>query len=179
MWASLTLILCLGDHYCHVATGRLSYHWAPLVDGQSAWVWLIYAVAAAAFVWFTAMVPVRDVPATMPWAPIFDGAVTFVAAYALSGQLGASHPTGLLVGLVAAWLVRVAARGFPVTYLVHGVVFASIGVVAEGSFSMLGLFDYQLQQVVDCPWWLAGLYLHGSIALLEIARGARVLSARD
>ena len=178
MWAVLTLVLCFGDHYCHVATGRLSYHWAPLVDGQSVWVWLIFAVAAAAFVWGTALVPMRDVPAKVTWPALFDTATVFVTGYALSGQMGATHPTALTVGLVVAWLVRVAARGFAPAYLVHGVVFAAIGVAGEGLFSMMGLFDYQLQQVVDCPWWLAGLYLHGSVALLEMNRSARALAAR-
>jgi hypothetical protein len=179
MWATLTLILCFGDHFFHVRTGMLAYAWNPLVDGQSAWVWLIFAVAMAAFLSLSALVPLRDVPPTVPWGPIIDGAVLFVGAYALSGQLGASHPAGLFVALAVSWLARVVARGTAApTYLVHGLGFAALGVVSEGLFSMMGLFDYDLQQVVDCPWWLAGLYLHGSIALLEINRGARSLAAR-
>lgn len=179
MWAALTLVLCLGDHYLHLRTGMLSYNWEPLVDGQSVWVWLAFAGGAAFMIGVSVAVPLRDHPAELAWAPIIDGAVLFLGAYALSGQLGASHPTGLFFGLALTWLVRVVGRGTAApTYLVHGVLLAIVGVVAEGLFSKVGLFDYQLQQVMDCPWWLAGLYLHGSIALLEINRGARSLAAR-
>lgn len=173
-WLVLALTLCLGDHFFHLRTGILAYRWAPFVDGQSAWVWLIFAVAAAGFLASAAIVPLSDVPTHVPWPAIADSLTIFVGAYALSGQLGATHPTFLFSTLVIAWLVRVAARPADrPAYFIHGITFAAIGVLGEGTFSMMGLFDYQLQQIVHCPWWLAALYLHGSIALLEIARGAK------
>lgn len=176
-WVFVTLTLCLSDHYFHLRTGRLAYHWVPLVDGQSVWTWLIFAVAAGGFVGVAALVPLREVPDRVPWAGIVDASVLFVGVYALSGQLGATHPTLLFWSLVVAWLIRIAARRADVLwYAGHGVALAVAGVAGEGLFSQLGLLDYQLQQVVNCPWWLAGLYLHGSIALLEVARGARLRS---
>lgn len=177
-WAVVTVALCLGDHFFHLRTGILGYHWAPYVDGQSIWTWLIFAVAATVFVASALAVPLEDVPARVPWPAIVDGLVLFMGAYALSGQLGATHPTLLFWALLVAWFVRVAVRPADRLWFAgHGVVLAVGGVVGEGVFSKLGLFDYQLQQVIDCPWWLAGLYLHGSVALLEIARGAKALDA--
>lgn len=175
MWAALTTILCVGDHFFHLRSGMLTYRWEPMVDGQSVWVWLVFAVAAALFVAIAAVWPLNDVPDSVPWVAIADSGVLFLGAYALSGQLGTTHPTLLFWGLVVAWLIRLAFRRDRGAMFVHGVVFAALGVVGEGLFSKLGLFDYRLQQVVDCPWWLAGLYLHGSIALLESARGAKAI----
>lgn len=176
IWAVLTLMLCLGDHFFHVRTGQLSYSWSPVVDGQSVWVWPIFAVAAGLFVGVSSTWAVRNIPERFAIAPVIDTAVLFLGGYALSGQLGASHPTALSIALVVAWLLRVAARGAAApAYLSHGVLLAACGVVGEGLFSKAGLFDYELQQVVDCPWWLAGLYLHGSIALLEVTRAASTL----
>jgi len=176
-WLGLTLILCLGDNFFHVRTGILHYAWRPLVDGQSVWVWLVFSVAAAAMIGLSLFFPLRDVPADVPWASIGVSTAVFIAVYWLTGQIGESHPTALFAGLTAAWLLRVLVRrGDRSMYIAHGVVLAVLGVVGEGLFSMAGLFAYDLQQVVDCPWWLAGFYLHASIALLQVARGARVLA---
>lgn len=176
-WALVTPTLCLSDHFFHLRTGRLHYNWHPFVDGQSVWAWLIFAVAAALFITSAAVVPLRDVPDRTPWPGIVDALALFIGAYALSGEFGATHPTLLFWALVVAWLVRIAVRRTDrLWYAAHGVALATVGVVAEGLFSSFGLFDYQLQQVVNCPWWLAGLYLHGSIALLEVARGVRLVA---
>lgn len=176
-WAIVAVSLCAGDHFFHVRTGVLSYHWHPFVDGQSLWVWLVFAVASAVFVASAVVVPIKDVPETVPWPAMLDGIVLFLGAYALSGQLGTSHPALLFWALVLAWLVRIGARYRDLrAYVLHGIGLAVLGVLAESLFSALGLFDYQLRQIVGCPWWLAGLYLHGSIALLESARGAAALS---
>jgi hypothetical protein len=174
------LVLCLGDHFFHVRTGILVYHWSPLIDRQSIWVWLVFTAAAAAMVASTLMFPLRDLPGSMPWARMLDAGLLFVGSYALSGQLGGTHPTVLFWSLVAAWALRLLAHGSDIgSYALYGLLLAAVGVVGEGLFSMAGLFDYQLQQVLRCPWWLAGLYLNGSVALLEIARGARYLSNRQ
>jgi hypothetical protein len=173
MWLGITVILSSGDHYFHVRTGILRYHWGPIVDGQSVWAWLIFGGAAAAMLAGTLAFPLSDVPSTIPWISILGATAVFIAAYAISGEFGATHPTALCVALVLLWLVRVALRPDDrLVYLAHGATLAVAGVVGEGLFSMAGLFDYRLQQVVDCPWWLGGLYLNGSIALLHIARGA-------
>lgn len=177
LWAAITVTICLGDHFFHVRTGILRYHWGPFADGQSVWAWLIFAVASAAFVGSAAVVPLKDVPRGVPWAGIIDGIALFAGAYALSGQLGDTHPTALFAALLAAWLIRIAARPADLRwYAGYGIALAACGVIGEGLFSYLGLFDYRLQQVINCPWWLAGLYLHGSVALLEAARGARFLA---
>lgn len=176
-WAVVTVSLCTADHFFHLRTGVLSYHWHPFVDGQSVWAWLIFAVASALFLAGAVRVPITDVPSTVPLPAMLDGIVVFLGAYALSGQLGASHPTLLFWALALAWLVRVGARRRDLrAYVLHGIGLAVAGVLSEGTFSALGLFDYRLHQVVGCPWWLAGLYLHGSVALLETARGAAALS---
>lgn len=178
IWLAFSATLCLSDHYFHVRTRTLRYHWAPMVDGQSVWVGLVFGAAAVAMIAGTLAFPLSDVPPRIPWRSILGSYTVFVAAYAISGQVGATHPTALFVTLAILWLLRVALRQHDrLVYLVHGLVLALLGVVGEGLFSIAGLFDYRLQQVVDCPWWLAGLYLHGSIALLEVARGAKSLHA--
>lgn len=175
-WIAITAILSAGDHYFHVRTGILRYHWAPVVDGQSVWAWLVFAGAAAAMLALTVAFPLSDVPSAVPWISVLGATAVFVGAYAISGQIGDSHPTALFVTLLVLWLARVALRGADrAVYLVHGALLAVAGVAGEGLFSMAGLFDYRLQQILDCPWWLAGLYLHGSIALLQVARGANAV----
>lgn len=178
-WAAITVTICLCDYFFHVRTGILRYHWGPLADGQSVWAWLIFALASAAFVGSAAVVPLRNIPAGVPWARLADSVALFVGAYALSGQLGAIHPTGLFAALLAAWLIRIAARPADLlAYAGYGLVLAVCGVAGEGIFSYAGLFDYRLQQVINCPWWLSGLYLHGSVALLEASRTARFLAGQ-
>ncbi|MUL49272.1 hypothetical protein FZI85_10300 [Mycobacterium sp. CBMA293] len=180
MWVALTATLCLGDHYFHVRTATLRYHWTPFVDGQSVWVWLVFAAAAAAMIASSVALPLTDVPDTVPWRSIISAWAVFVAAYAISGVVGASGATALSVTLVAAWLVRIAlCRQDRLVRVLYSGILAVVGVVGEGLFSMAGLFDYQLQQVVNCPWWLAGLYLHGGLALVHIARGAQALGVRN
>jgi len=175
-WAAITLILCIGDRFFHVRTGILHYNWEPIVDGQSAWVWLVFAGAAAAMLAITIPFPQRDIPLAVPRRDILTSTAIFVVVYALTGMFGESHPTVLFAALVAAWLGRVLIRGEDrLVYLIHGVVLATGGVVGEGLFSRAGLFAYDLQQVVDCPWWLGALYLHGSIALLQVGRGWKSL----
>jgi hypothetical protein len=179
MWLAITVILSSADHYFHARTGILHYYWGPIVDGQSVWAWLIFAGAAAAMLAATMAFPLSDIPSAIPWISILGATAIFVAAYGISGLVGATHPTALCVALVLLWLVRVGLRPDDrLVYLAHGATLAVAGVVGEGLFSMAGLFDYRLQQVVDCPWWLAGLYLHGSIALLQIARGAKSLRSQ-
>lgn len=175
-WAAFTAVLCLGDHFFHARTGILRYHWAPMVDGQSVWVWLSFAAFAAALVAATVAVPLTDVPATVPWARIGGSTALFVAAYGISGVVGETHPTAFFAALVVLWAVRVALlRHDRAVWIGYGIALAVVGVICEGVVSMAGLFDYRLQQIVDCPWWLAGLYLHGSFPLLQINRGAKAL----
>lgn len=175
-WAVITLILCLGDRFFHVGTGILHYSWEPIVGGQSVWVWLVFAGAAAAMIALTVAFPLRDIPPATPSLAIATSTAIFVAVYAISGAVGESHPTIFFVTLVVVWLLRVLVRRKDrLVHLVHGVVLATLGVVGEGLFSKAGLFAYDLQQIVDCPWWLAGFYLHGSIALLQAGRGWKSL----
>jgi len=179
-WLTLTSILCVGDYLFHVRTGVLYYHWPPLVGGQSVWVWPIFAVASALMLALSLAFKRLDVPASAPWVAIVGSAAAFVVTYWITGLFGQTHPTELFGGLVVAWVVRVAIRrANRTTFLMHGLVLAAGGVLGEGLFSKAGLFDFRLQQVFDCPWWLVGFYLHASIALLEVVRGARSLGRQQ
>lgn len=181
MWAAVTAVIILGDHFFHVRTGILHYEQGPLVDGQSVWVWLVFAVAVIAMIASALLTPITSVPPSVQWGGIAVSGLVFVAAYGVSGMVGNSHPAALFVGLVVLWLARVVLlrREDRMLYLAYGLLLAVCGVVGEGLVSKAGLFAYQLQQVVDCPWWLAGLYLHGSITLLQIARGWRSYGPRS
>jgi hypothetical protein len=174
----LTLTLCIGDHFFHVRTGILTYNWTPLVDGQSVWVWPIFAAGATAMVLVGLIFPVTDTGLTeVPWIPIFGTSGVVVVVYFLSGQFGNSHPNEFFWAVFGAWLVRLAfQRTDRLPVLGMSLTLAVLGVVIEGLFSMAGLFDYQVRQILGCPWWLAALYLHGGFSVLYVTRGARFLA---
>lgn len=176
--ALLTLTLCIGDRLFHVRTGILEYHWTPLVGGQSVWVWPIFAAGATAMVLVGTLFPVTDTGLTkVPWIPIFGTSGVVVVVYFLSGQFGNSHPNEFFWAVFAVWLGRLAfQRTDRLTVLWMSLTLAVLGVIAEGLFSQAGLFDYQVKQIVGCPWWLGALYLHGGFSLLYVHRGARVLA---
>jgi len=176
--ALLTLTLCIGDHFFHVRTGILEYNWTPLVDGQSVWVWPIFAVGATAMVLVGTIFPVTDTELTnIPWIAIFATSGVVVVVYFLSGQFGNSHPNEFFWVVFAAWLGRlVFQRSDRLAVLGMSLTLAVLGVVVEAAFSKAGLFDYQVRQILGCPWWLGTLYLHGGFSLLYVARAARFLA---
>lgn len=174
----LTLTLCLGDYFFHVRTGILEYNWTPMVGGQSVWVWPIFAAGATAMVLIGTLFPVTDTGLTeVPWIPLFGTSGVVVLVYFLSGQFGNSHPNEFFWVVFAVWLGRLAFQRtdrLPVLWM--SLTLAVLGVIVEGLFSKAGLFDYQVQQILDCPWWLGALYLHGGFSALYVGRGARLLA---
>jgi hypothetical protein len=99
-----------------------------------------------------------------------------VVVYFLSGQFGNSHPNEFFWVVFAVWLGRLAfQRSDRLAVFGMSLTLAVLGVVVEALFSKAGLFDYQVRQILGCPWWLGALYLHGGFSLLYVARAARFL----
>lgn len=55
-------------------------HWASPIDGQSVWVWLLFAAFAGAMVVATVAVPLTDAPTAVPWGAIGGSSAIFIVA---------------------------------------------------------------------------------------------------
>lgn len=165
----------VGDRFFHVGTRTLTYHWEPMVGGQSVAVWPIFVVAAALMFCAALAVPIdlprQQLPELLGW-----GGVGYLI-YWSSGRVGDQHLVLFCAAACGAWLVRVATLPHRRQVAAFSVVLAVIGGVAEGLFSALGLFDYQRQDIVRVPWWLFVIYLSfGPMALVaasELRRRSR------
>jgi hypothetical protein len=166
---------CLGDHFFHVRTGTLTYHWAPMIDGQS--------VAVAGFFLFLAVVgwvgywrlaAFWDGAAPPSWGYVAYSLVAMTAVYAASGQYGDSHHWVFFWAAAGLLAVRVVAEGrghLRATLL--ACLFLLGGWFAEGVVIYMGMFDYARPDVFGMPAWLIVQYPHGAFFGLACARKAR------
>ena len=160
-------LLTLCDRAFHVAPGALRYT-DPTWTGQAWWVWPNFVAASAAMYVGAAWLFAARVP--LPGAGRTAAAIAaFVAAYALSGLFEASARV-LLLGFVSVWLVRLAFEPARTAVALFGVILALAGCAVEGALTLTGEFSYRAPEFFHVPLWLAGLYLHGSFAMLYVAR---------
>lgn len=163
----LAVWLTACDQFFHLRTETLEYHWHPQVFGQSIIVPLVFAVAVVAM--FQVAGAVEDGRRCS-----LTGSMLFVTgAYLLSGLLAPRFALAYAGVLVVLWLARVAWRGDPRLLLV-GVTIAACGVLGEAALSAVGEFDYLDPDVLRVPWWLCGLYLHGSLVAVDLVQRLRV-----
>ena len=90
----------------------------------------------------------------------------FMMVYLASG-FGNAHPALLSLIFYGLFLLRWAAsyeRGWLLTV---AIALAVGGMLAEGALSAFGLVVYRHQDVFYVPFWLGGLYMHGTFALRE------------
>lgn len=166
--AGIGSLLTLCDRFFHVAFGALSYT-SPIFTGQAWWVWPNFMLASGAMYLGAKLLfaPQLRQP-TMP--QLLVSHALFIAVYGLSGVFNA-HPQALLWGFCLGWLLRLATmpsdRG---VYALFGVVLALAGCAFEGVLTLTGEFAYRAPEFFHVPLWLAGLYLHGSFAILQLVR---------
>ncbi|MCW2770894.1 MAG: hypothetical protein JWR27_2327 [Aeromicrobium sp.] len=156
------------DQLFHVRTGTLSYNWGPQVADQTVIVPVTFALAAVSMLVTAARAGVTRAGSS-PWSA---GLVT--ALYLVSGLLPARYAVTFAVALVAVWGLRIALRGEVARLAAVGVAIAAGGLLAEAALVGVGEFSYAESDVLGVPWWLFGLYLHGSLAAVDLAYRLRV-----
>lgn len=163
----LAVWLTACDQFFHLRTETLVYHWHPQVFGQTIIVPLVFAVAVVA------MFQVAGAVEGGRRCSLIGSMLFVTGAYLLSGLLAPRFALAYAVVLVVLWLARVAWRGDPRLLLV-GVTIAAAGVLGEAALSAVGEFDYLDPDVLRVPWWLFGLYLHGSLVAVDLVQRLRV-----
>ena len=162
-------IFCIGDHFYHVWTKTLSYHWMPMVDGQSIWVWPIF-IGGAVLMVITAYPFTHDYPSPPTRHNLVFEFLWIHAIYLSSGLFGDAYPILFSMVMVALWALRVVLfTTYRSSIVALSLLLAGISPPMEGLFSYFGLFDYTLQQFVRVPWWLFAVYLHGGFGLFRWA----------
>jgi hypothetical protein len=155
------LVATVGDHL-HVVYGVLFYP-RPVLFQQAWWVFPLFVGACLAML--SGSESVRGllsgarVPPSLPDAALATGA--FFIAYAFTA-VAAELPNLVLVVLGGTWLVRV--RRLPRWVVLFGLLAAACGVGFESALSALEEFKYVNPDFLGVPRWLAGIYLHASIA---------------
>jgi hypothetical protein len=170
-WACIPLIalwLSACDLFFHIQTDTLEYYWEPQFFGQAFTIPFLFA-AAAVMMFRTAATLGGGRPASA-WISI----VITTVMYAISGRVGPDHAVTYAWVLIALWIVRVAWRRDP-RLIAVGLSIAAGGVLGEGALSAVGEFNYLHPDVLRVPWWLFGLYLHGSLAATDIVQRLRVI----
>lgn len=164
--APLAVWLTACDQFFHLRTETLVYHWHPQVFGQTVIVPFVFALA------IVAMFQVAGVLEGGRRASLIGSMLFVTAAYLLSGLLAPRFAVAYAIVLVVLWLARVAWRG-DARLLVVGVAIAVGGVLGEAALSAVGEFDYLDPDVLRVPWWLFGLYLHGSLVAVDLVQRLR------
>lgn len=165
--AAVGTLLTLCDRFFHVAFGALLYRY-PIFTGQAWWVWPNFMLASGAMYVGAKLLFARHVR-TPTGAKLLASNAIFVAVYALSGVFNA-HPEYLLAGFLLAWLIRLVLAKDRLPLALFGVVLALAGCAFEGLLTLTGEFAYRAPEFFHVPLWLAGLYLHGSFAILHMVR---------
>ena len=182
MIVATTLLYCFGDHFFYVRMGMLEYHWAPLVDGQSVWVYLFF-FGGSIIIWFLGVAFARlwqDTEATVPsWRYIVSTFAALFAVYLFSGLIGVDHPHLYFWIMLVTFAIRllVEERRNRAGMLAAAVVIA-VGAVIEGGVAWLGLFSYAHVDVAEIPAWLIAAYLHIAFFAVAVARRARFRHAQ-
>jgi hypothetical protein len=166
---------CLGDHFFHVRTGTLTYHWEPTIDGQSiaiaAFFFTLAVVGWLGYWWFAGF---WDGDAPPSWGYIAFTLVAVTVLYWASGRYGNSHPWTFFWAVAGLWVLRVLieGRGHPLATIAASL-FVTTAVFAEAFVIYLGMWDYAQPDVMGIPAWLIPQYLHGAFLGLAVARKAR------
>lgn len=166
--AGVGSLLTLCDRFFHVAFGALHYT-HPTFTGQAWWVWPNFMLASGAmYLGAKLLFAARVRQPSMP--QLLVSHALFIAVYGLSGVYH-EHPQLLLWGFGLGWLLRLATMaGDRGVYALFGIVLALAGCAFEGLLTLTGEFAYRAPEFFHVPLWLAGLYLHGSFAILQLVR---------
>jgi len=166
--AASAVFLTLCDQLFHVRTETLVYHWDPQIAGQTILVPLTFLLATVAM-----LDVIRRVQAVKPRSPTALGAIgsfgVVTTAYLLSGLVDPELSVAYALLLLVGWGARVVHRDERGTAIAAAVMIAIGGVLGEAALSAIGEFSYLHPDVLGVPWWLFPLYLHGALAVRDIA----------
>lgn len=170
-----TAWFCLSDHFFHVRTGILSYHWAPMIDGQSvaiAGFFLFLGIVGwVGYWWLAAFWDGNPAPS---WGYIAYTLAAMTALYYASGQFGNTHHWPFFWAVAALLMLRVLVegRGHLLATLL-ACLFLLGGWFAEGIVIYMGMLDYAQADLFGMPAWLMVQYPHGLFFGMACARKAR------
>lgn len=165
----------LGDHFFHVRTGTLTYHWEPMIGGQSiaivAFFLTLSVIGWLGYWWFAAY---WDGDAPPSWGYVAFNLVALTVLYWASGRYGDNHPWEFIWVVGGVWVLRVLVEGRGhALATIAACLFVTGGVFAEAAVIFLGMWDYAQPDVLGIPAWLIPQYLHGAFLGLAFARKAR------
>jgi hypothetical protein len=175
--AVFTVVFILGDHFFHVRTGILTYHWEPKFDGQSVGsliFWLTLAASGWPGFWLLARFWDDEDPPTWGYVALCFAIST--VTYWASGAYGYSHYWTffwVVTGVLAA-RVLLEGRGHPVAMLV-ACCYLIGGAVIEAIFIKMGMHTYARPDVLGMPAWLFVFFPFG--AFLGVAWGRKARAA--
>lgn len=157
----------------HAYTGALSYP-DPAFGIQAWWVFpgfvLAFTFMGATYGMMAKLLKGRlaleqsTSPASV--APFVEALSAFAMVYLASGW-GNAHPNLMNFVFLLLFVIRWEFTYEKGWLLIVAVALAIGGIVAEGALGAVGLVAYGHQEIFYCPWWLAGVYLHGAFALRE------------
>lgn len=166
--AAAWLALC--DQLFHIRTGTLTYHWTPQLFGQHIAVPVVFAIAAFGMLQTADRFNLGGKPGARS---IALDVVIVTVAYLDSGVILARHDALFAIALLILYGLRVRARRDTTRAIVVGIAIAIGGTLTEAALSALGQFDYASPALLGVPWWLAPLYLHGSLLAIDLAATLR------
>lgn len=177
LWLSITAGISFGDYFFHVRNNTLVYYWKPLLNDQSVWAFPIFAGCSQFIILFAWLLPAKwlgNRKSGVRWPAFLTSCAVVYFIYFMSGQVGTTYPWTLTWIAIGSWALRlILAADSHMAIFVSSLALGIGGLFIEGTFSALGLFDYNHVDFYRCPLWLAGIYLHGGFALVEIAPGIR------
>lgn len=160
----------------HAHTGTLAYP-DPWLFQQAFWVFplffLTFLTMAVGYFWTTKLLPhtIAHERSTAPggFASCIETMTAFGLVYLLSG-FGNREPVLLSVIFYAAFFLRLAFTYDKLFLFGLALVLAVSGMLAEGALAAFDLVHYRQPEVVNVPFWLGALYMHGAFALREAMR---------
>ncbi len=160
----------------HAHTGTLVYP-DPWLFKQAVWVFplffLTFITMAAGYFWITKLLPgtIPHERSTVPgtFDACIEAMISFGLVYLLSG-FGNREPMLLSFIFYGAFFLRLAFTYEKLFLFGLALVLAVSGMLAEGALAEFELVHYRRPEIVNVPFWLGALYMHGAFALREAMR---------
>ncbi|HXC49749.1 MAG TPA: hypothetical protein VN634_02585 [Candidatus Limnocylindrales bacterium] len=160
----------------HVRTGTISYR-DPWLFGQAWWVFpefiLTFLAMVAGYILLASRVsramPTQRSQSAGSVRPFVESLVLFACLYLISG-FASREPVFLCWIFYATFLARWIVSYERAWLLLLALLMGIGGMVGEGLVGATGLAAYRHTDVFHAPLWLAGLYMHGALALRESMR---------
>lgn len=170
----LALLAAIVATFCdaiHVYTKTLSYP-NPSFFNQAWWVFpgffLAFAFMAYSYIQVTQLLK-HYVMTQLSChhdgtAPLVEALVLFAIVYMLSG-FGNFYPEALCWIFYISFFIRWLFSYERTWLLILAIMLAIGGMLFEGLLAEFGLVKYRYSEIFNVPYWLGGVYMHGTFAL--------------